>query len=174
MKSLSRRELLLTAAATTALNTPAIAEPTGYLRRPWPRNQPTPPLDLPGYEGPGFKLSDARGKVVLLNFWASWCEPCRNEMPTLELLATRFEKQGLIVMAVNQRETDAAIKRFMDVLPISLPILRDADGVTSRAFGARAFPTSVLVGRDGRAVCTVIGEMDWNGPVAREWIAALV
>jgi thiol-disulfide isomerase/thioredoxin len=164
-----RRALLL--AGLGAAVTSRAQETKGYLRRPWPKGQATPPLDLPGYEAPRWNLKEAQGKLVLLNFWATWCEPCRSEMPTLELLATRFEKQGLIIVAVNQRETDAAIKRFMDVMPISLPIVRDSDGATSRAFGVRAFPTSVLVGRDGRALFSVIGEMDWNGPEARQWIS---
>ena len=169
---LTRRSVIALGAGAAL---PALAqESKGFLRRPWPKGQATPPLDLPGYDGPRWKLADARGKLVLLNFWATWCEPCRDEMPTLELLATLYEKQGLVIMAVNQRETDAAIKRFMDQMPISLPILRDADGLTSRAWGARAFPTSVVVGRDGNARFTVVGQLDWNGPEARQWIASLL
>ncbi len=174
--TITRRSALAAGLAACApVGTPAWAqEPKGFLRRPWPKGQATPSLDLPGYDGPRWSLKEGRGNVVLLNFWATWCEPCRSEMPTLELLATLYEKQGLVIMAVNQRETDAAIKRFMDVLPFSLPILRDVDGVTSRAWGARAFPTSVLVGRDGLARFSVIGEVDWNGPEARQWIATLL
>jgi thiol-disulfide isomerase/thioredoxin len=170
----TRRGAMLAGLAATVAPCVLAQEPGGFLRRPWPKDQATPPLDLPGYDGPRWNLKEAQGKVVLLNFWATWCEPCRSEMPTLELLATLFEKQGLVIMAVNQRETDAAIKRFMDVLPFSLPILRDVDGATSRAWGARAFPTSVLVGRDGKARFSVIGQVDWNGPKARQWIAALL
>lgn len=146
----------------------------GALRRPWPKGMPTPPLALPGFDGPAFDLASARGKLVLLNFWASWCEPCRTEMPSLELLAQRHERDGLLIYAVNQRETDAAIRRFMQVMPITLPILRDADGATSRAWGARVFPTSVLIARDGRAAFSVIGELDWTGAEARQWIKPLL
>lgn len=163
----SRRRWLLGAAAL-ALPWRATAQP---LRRPWPRQQPTPALDLPGFDGPGWKLSSLRGKVVVLNFWASWCEPCRAEMPSLELLAQRHEKDGLVVLAVNYRETDAAIRRFMDVLPITLPIVRDSDGATSHAFGVRVFPTTVVVGRDGRALFSVIGEADWTDAPTRQWMA---
>ena len=167
---MKRRHLLALAAAATA-NLPVRAE---ALRRPWPRNQPTPPLALPGFDGPGFSLAEARGKVVLLNFWASWCEPCRSEMPSLELLAQKHEARGLIVQAVNNRETDAAIRRFMQSMPITLPILRDADGALTRAFGVRIFPTSVLIGRDGRAAFSIIGELDWTGPEADRWMAPLL
>lgn len=169
---MKRRDLLL--AALASINAASAVAEEGFLRRPWPKNQPTPKLDLAGFEGPRWSLAEARGKVVLLNFWASWCEPCRTEMPALELLAQRFERQGLLVMAVNHRETDAAIRRFMQQMPITLPILRDSDGATSRAWGARMFPTSVLVGRDGRARFSVIGELDWNGAQARQWITELL
>ncbi|MFN5047175.1 TlpA family protein disulfide reductase [Roseateles sp.] len=146
----------------------------GALRRPWPAGTPTPPVALPGFEGPGFELAQARGKVVLLNFWASWCEPCRSEMPALELLAQRYEARGLQVLAVNHRETDAALRRFLQQMPVDLPILRDADGAVARAYGVRIFPTSVLIARDGRAAFSVIGELDWTGPQARQWIEPLL
>ena len=165
---MKRRDLLTLAAAATL---PAAAD---ALRRPWPKSQATPPLTLPGFEGPAWSLAEAKGRPVLLNFWASWCEPCRAEMPSLELLAQRHEADGLLVLAVNHRETDAAIRRFLQTMPISLPILRDTDGATSRSFGVRIFPTSVLIARDGRAAFSVIGELDWTGAQARQWIAPLL
>ena len=111
---------------------------------------------------------------MLLNFWASWCEPCVTELPTLELLAARHELDGLEVMAVNFRETDAAIGRFIERMPITLTILRDADGGAAKDWGVRVFPTTLAVGRDGRAVFSVVGEVDWNGAAARPWIQALL
>ncbi|MCX2862767.1 TlpA disulfide reductase family protein [Paucibacter sp. PLA-PC-4] len=167
---MKRRDLLTLAAATT-LPFAAVAE---ALRRPWPKGQATPPLTLPGFESPARSLAEVKGRPVLLNFWASWCEPCRAEMPSLELLAQRHEADGLLVLAVNHRETDAAIRRFLQAMPISLPIARDADGATSRSFGVRIFPTSVLIARDGRAAFSVIGELDWTGAQARQWIAPLL
>lgn len=166
---MKRRDLLTLAAAATVL--PAAAD---ALRRPWPKSLPTPALTLPGFEGSAWSLTEAKGRPVLLNFWASWCEPCRAEMPSLELLAQRHEAEGLLVLAVNHRETDAAIRRFLQTMPISLPILRDTDGATSRSFGVRIFPTSVLIARDGRAAFSVIGELDWTGAQARQWIAPLL
>jgi thiol-disulfide isomerase/thioredoxin len=140
--------------------------------RPW--DGPTPPLALPRHDGGGaWELAAARGRVVVLNFWASWCEPCRTELPSLELLAQRHEAQGLLVVAVNFRETDAAIRRFMEQQPMTLPILRDADGGAAWAFGVRVFPTTVVIGRDGRAVFSVVGEVDWTGSAARDWLAPL-
>ncbi len=169
---LSRRTLLTAllggAAGARAADTPAVQ------RRPWPRGASTPALDLAAWEGPRWSLAAARGQVVLLNFWASWCEPCRAEMPSLELLAERHKGGGMQVMAVNFRETDGAIRRFVAQTGCSLPILRDVDGGAARDWGARVFPSTVVIGRDGRAAFTVIGELDWTGAQARAWVAPLL
>jgi hypothetical protein len=95
-------------------------------------------------------------------------------MPSLDLLAQRHADDGLLVLAVNFRETDAAIDRFMASLPTFLPIVRDVDGAAARAWGARVFPTTVIVGRDGRARFSIIGGLDWLGPAARDWLAPVL
>jgi thiol-disulfide isomerase/thioredoxin len=143
-------------------------------RRPWPADKPTPELALPGWDGPAWNIAGARGQVVVLNFWASWCEPCRSELPSLELLATRHAADKLQVVCVNYRETDGAIKAFLNAQPLGLPILRDRDGGTSRDWGARIFPTTVVVDRNGQAAFSVIGEVDWGGTLARSWLAPLL
>jgi thiol-disulfide isomerase/thioredoxin len=161
-----------TAAACVTLPWPALAaEP---LRRPWPKGHPTPALQLPSLDGPNWSLASAKGKPVLLNFWASWCPPCRDEMPSLELLATRHEAQGLQVLAINFRETDAAVRRFIADSAFSLPVLRDRDGAAAQAMGVRTFPTTVAIARSGQALFSVVGEVDWGGPTARQWMAELV
>lgn len=170
---LSRRQALglITLAAAAPV---AAAEPTGARHRPWPRGRPTPALTLPLWEGGQWSLARSRGRVVVANFWASWCPPCLTELPSLELLAARHEADGLEVLAVNFRETDAAVRRFLDRNPLTLPVLRDTDGGAAQAFGIRIFPTTVVFGRDGRAAFTVTGECDWGGPGARAWIAAVL
>lgn len=175
MTRLSRRRVLTLAMAVAdgCAGRGAHAEPS-IERRPWPAHRVTPPLDLEGYEGPGFRLARTRGKVVLLNFWATWCEPCRSEMPSLELLAALCANDGLVVVAVNKGETDAAIHRFMETMPISLPIARDGDGAAARAYGVHIFPTTVAVGRDGRAAFSVVGAVEWNAEPARGWVLELL
>ncbi|HWI11777.1 MAG TPA: TlpA disulfide reductase family protein, partial [Burkholderiaceae bacterium] len=115
-----------------------------------------------------------KGRPVLLNFWATWCEPCRAEMPSLELLATRHERAGLAILAVNYQEPLPAIKRFLETLPFSLTILLDRDGDAASAWTPRVFPTTVLIDRDGRARSSVIGELDWMGETARALVEPLL
>lgn len=166
-----RRRALLAAAAAAVL--PARAQSAPAPQR-WPAGRPTPALQLANADGGSFRLADAKGQIVLLNFWASWCEPCRAELPSLELLAERYAKQGLQVLAVNYRETDQALARFIAQYPLTLPVLRDRDGAAARAWGVRIFPTTIAIGRDGAARFTVTGEVDWGGAEPRRWIEPLL
>ncbi len=168
---MKRRELLaLALAAAGARAADDTPEP-----RPWPAGRATPAIDLP-LEGSStrWRLADARGQIVLVNFWASWCEPCRAEMPSLELLEQRHEADRLQVLAINFRETDAAVRRYVEQSALSLRVARDADGAAAKAFGVRVFPSTIAIGRDGKARFTITGEVDWTGAAARRWIAALL
>ena len=93
-------------------------------------------------------LAKLRGKVVLVNFWATWCEPCVAEMPALQRLRDRLVP-GLEVLGVNFREGPARIKPFIEKSGISFPIVRDTDGAVTKAWGVRMYPTSYLVDRAG-------------------------
>ena len=147
---------------------------TLYEAGPWPAKRPTPALVLPRWQGGTRDLAELRGRPVLLNFWASWCPPCVVEMPSLELLATRFEAEGLEVLAINFRETDATVRRFIEQTALSLPVLRDRDGGAAKAFGVRIFPSSIAIGRDGLAKFSVTGEVDWMGAEAHRWLAPIL
>src|SRR5580765_2189986 len=137
----TRRRLL---AGALALALPGLAR-AAHMVRPWPATKPTPALALTDLDGKAWSLAMLNGRPVLLNFWASWCEPCRTEMPSLELLQTRHEKAGLVILSVNYQEPLPQIRRFVDTTALSLPVLRDSDGSAARAFGVRAFPTTVAI-----------------------------
>lgn len=170
----TRRQLLgstLAAAAALALPTRARA---AHVVRPWPAARPVPEFALTDLDGKPWTLAALKGRPVLLNFWATWCQPCRAEMPSLELLATRHERAGLVVLAVNYKEPRDKIQQFLQTLPFSLPILLDADGDATSNWTPRVFPTTVLIGRDGLPRQSVIGELDWMDATARELVEPLL
>ena len=168
-----RRGLLAALAAGAALACPGLAL-AAHVVRPWPAGKPTPAFSLTDIDGKSWTLAGLRGQVVVINFWASWCEPCRAEMPSLELLASRHERAGLAVLAVNYQETLLAIKRFLDVQPVLLPILLDRDGAAAAAWTPRVFPATVLVDRLGMPRTQVLGELDWMAGTARDLIEPLL
>lgn len=174
MGRITRRGVLggsLAAGAALALPRLVIASP---VIRAWPAGKVTPALCLSDLGGKVWELSALKGQPVLLNFWATWCEPCRAEMPSLELLAARHKRAALAVLSINYKEPAAVIGKFLDALPITLPILLDADGEATATWTPRVFPTTVLVDRSGRPRHSVIGELDWTGGVARELVEALL
>jgi thiol-disulfide isomerase/thioredoxin len=161
-KSCSRRTWLAGAAALSLpLPLPGRA---GTIERRWPARKPAPPLALDGLDGRRWSLAPLRGKVVVLNFWASWCEPCVTEIPTLGWLAETHAARGdVVVLGVNYQEHEAKVRRFLQAVPVPYPVLLDRNGEAAKAWTSRIFPTTVLVGRDGRPVLSVTGELDWAG-----------
>ncbi|MCX7659820.1 MAG: TlpA family protein disulfide reductase [Caldimonas manganoxidans] len=174
---MSRRTCLRAAAAWGLLSPAAWAAPRAWVR-PWTGRPSTPPLALPALEGGVRRLADWRGQVVLLNFWASWCEPCVSEMPALLRLAESRADQGLVVLAVNYQESEAKVRSFLDLvfgeIPQALPVLMDRDGQAAKAWTARVLPTTVIVDRSGQPRWSVMGEWNWTGPQARELIEPLL
>jgi len=142
--------------------------------RPWPAARPVPALDLADLDGHRWRLSELAGKVVLLNFWATWCEPCRAEIPSLDALARQERSRGLVILAVNYRETATVIRGFLERTPYRATVLLDADGDAASEWTPRVFPTTVLVDRLGRPVSSVLGDLDWRGAQARDLVDPLL
>ncbi|MFN2646568.1 MAG: TlpA disulfide reductase family protein, partial [Burkholderiales bacterium] len=122
----------------------------------------TPPLALEDMQGQPHRLADYRGKVVLVNFWATWCEPCREEMPSIERLRSSLKGQPFEVLAVNLAEPLSRIEKFVAQMPLGFPLLRDRDGAAGKAWKAKLLPASFLIGRDGRIRYVAYGELDWS------------
>lgn len=124
--------------------------------------------------GKSLGLADLEGKVVILNFWATWCPPCRVEMPQLESLQRRLGVEDLAVVAINVSEPAAPIRGYADGLGLTVSILLDPAGEIRRAYGVIGLPTTFLVGRNGRAVARAIGPRDWGSAHAQRLLRMLV
>ena len=119
-------------------------------------------------------LAELRGKVVLLNFWASWCLECRPEMPVLERLHREFARRGLAVVGVNAREDPPAVGRYARELGLTFPLVLDPDGKINTQYGVIGLPTTFVVARDGQAVAFAIGAREWASAPARALIETLL
>jgi thiol-disulfide isomerase/thioredoxin len=142
--------------------------------RPWPAGKRVPALDLPQLDGSRWRLDTQVGRVVLANFWATWCAPCRDEMPSLVRLAEQRAAAGLQVVGINYKESAATARRFLDGLGLSLQVLLDSDGNAAKAWTPRIFPSTVVFDRRLRPVGTVVGEVDWMGEAAQRILAPVL
>ncbi len=117
---------------------------------------------LMNMQGEPVSLSQYRGKVVILNFWATWCPPCREEMPSMERLYQKYKDQGLVILAVSTDENGKkVVGQFLQKTPYSFPILLDSDSVAQNAYGVFRFPESFIIDRNGIVVKKIIGGRDW-------------
>lgn len=146
------------------------------VKRGWPKiGDASPPFTLIDLEGRQVSLSDHRGKVVLLNFWATWCGPCRVEMPAMEALYRDMRSQGLEILAVSvDAQGSQVTKPFQEAMGLTFPILHDPDYEVGGAYGARTLPISYVIDRDGIIRHRVFGARDWNGSQAKELIRELL
>ena len=134
----------------------------------------TPPLALEDLQGKSHDLAEYRGKVVLVNFWATWCVPCREEMPSIDRLRSSLKGQPFEVLAVNMAEPLSRIEKFSSQMPLGFPLLRDRDGAVGKAWKAKLLPASFLIGRDGRIRYVAYGELDWSSDAVRARVAELL
>ena len=114
-----------------------------------PVSGPAPNFTLKSMSGKNLKLSEMTGNVVLINFWASWCGPCRQEMPLLNDLHNKYEPLGFTVLGVNVEEQSEAALGFINDYPVDFPVLLDSKNKVSKLYNVVAMPTTVVVDRDG-------------------------
>lgn len=141
--------------------------------QPW-SGGPPPALQLKDLDGAIHRLQDYRGQVVLLNFWATWCGPCRAEMPSIERLRESMAGRPFAVLAVNVGESERLAREFAHKLPVSFTILLDRDTTVARAWGARILPATYVIGPDGRIRYRYFGELNWSSAAVRTRIEALM
>lgn len=133
-----------------------------------------PDFTLRDLGGNTVRLQDLRGKVVFLNFWATWCPPCRLEMPTMEQLHREFADQGLVILAVNFRESQDDVRSFVKQHGLTFTTLLDEEEKAFGLYRAWSLPTTYLINKNGEIVGKVIGYRDWHSEQAKAFFRQLL
>jgi thiol-disulfide isomerase/thioredoxin len=152
------------AAATGAAELPPLSHRVTVLEDP----VPAPPLRLEDIDEVEHDLADLRGRLVLVNFWATWCPPCRREMPSMERLYQKLKERGLTVLAVDVGEDADTIFAFtgqLDPAP-TFPLLIDPDSNAAQDWGVKGLPTSFVVDPEGRVIIRAVGGTEFDDPAA--------
>lgn len=153
------------------------AGPAGGMQglTPIPGKPQAPDFTLSDLKGNIHSLADYRGKVVLVSFWATWCAPCRKEMPSMQRAWEKVQDQDVMLLALNWKDSEDFIDQFLESFPQTLefPILMDKDGSVASEYGVKGLPANFIVDPQGRMVYQAIGEREWDHPELLEQILAL-
>lgn len=141
-------------------------------------DRPAPSFSLPDRIGQTRTLNDYRGQVIFLNFWASFCEPCRREMPSMENLVRQYTGQGMVMLAISldaeMADAEGFMQQFLPGQHSAMTVLLDSDSKTARAFGTELIPETYIIDRTGRIVARFVGEYDWTRPEVKHIIEELL
>lgn len=154
--------LLLAFTTSLALLLAVLPADAGQLKPTKPR--PAPELNLPRHGGGSVDLAELRGRVVLVNFWAVWCPPCRKEMPSMERLSKMMASRPFTILAANAGETPDRIQAFLNEVPLTFPILLDRDSERMKAWRVFVLPTSFLIDKQGQIRYSLSGHIEWDEP----------
>ena len=148
----------------TRLDTRRLGQPASRVAglRPIDRELATPALRLNDIAGAAFDLDEHRGEVLLVNFWASWCRPCVTEIPSLHRLADQLADEDFGIVTVNVGESRQQVERFMQQVPVELPVLMDYDSSVSRDWKLYVYPSSYLLDRHGKIRYAYLGALEWD------------
>ena len=166
------RTVHLLAVALLAFATPLTAADLSKLK-PWTGGEP-PTLALKDLDGKQHQLADYRGKVLVVNFWATWCAPCVEEMPSFERLAKRLAREPFALLTVNFGEKPKRIEPFLKKIGVDVPVLVDSDMSASRAWVKKGLPTTFIIDGDQNIRYQVLGELTWDAPEVEARIRELL
>lgn len=132
-----------------------------------------PPLVLKDINGVNHNLANYRGKVVLINFWASWCPPCREEMPSMQRLKHKLDGKPFAILAVASGEETQDSIAFLNIIKVNFDVLPDTDAAVTKRWKVYGLPTSFLIGPDGRLLYALTGPTEWDMPETVQLIESL-
>ena len=134
----------------------------------FPAPEALPLFSVRSLKGAETGVADKAGKVVLLNFWATWCPPCRTEMPSIQVLSDKLKGTAFEVMAISVAEKHETVAGFLKENPYSYPIYLDESGSASAPFAGRGIPTTFVLDKQGRAIAGLVGARSYDGPEVLE------
>jgi peroxiredoxin len=163
----------LVAALLVLFSLPSAAQQAGKGLTPLADKPPAPDFSLVDMDGEVYRLSDLRGRVVIVNFWATWCPPCREEMPSMQRAWEQLEAEGIVMLGINVGEDEDTIFEFTANYPVDFPLLLDRDSKIIGQWPVRGLPTTYVVDPDGRLVYQAIGSREWDDPALLSLVRAL-
>ena len=135
----------------------------------WPANVATPKIEAADLQGKAWTADELIGKVVVLNFWATWCAPCKDELPTLQTLHDISDGKT-VVLTINVREPAARAARYMHSTGMTIPVISDSKGELAKRWGVTVYPTTILIAPSGQARWRIVGDVDWSGAQVNAWL----
>ena len=151
----------------------SIAQQAGKGLTQLPDRPQAPDFVLADIDGNQYRLSDYRGQVVIVNFWATWCPPCRAEMPSMQRAWQQLEKEGILMLGINVGEDEDTIFQFTANYPVEFPLLMDQDSRVINQWPVRGLPTTFVVSPAGKITYRAIGGREWDDPDLLATVRAL-
>jgi thiol-disulfide isomerase/thioredoxin len=144
-----------------------------FEKTPGPNSHKTPPLVFRDVTGQVFDVPQMRGKKIILNVWATWCAPCKEELPNLQVFSDLQDPDKVVVLTLNVKEPPSRAQTFMRSQQIKLPLISDPQGEWAHKLGIKVYPSTLLIDSQGQIKWRIVGEVDWTAVEPQTWVNSL-